>query len=108
VLSEVGEVSVIERGDGRSRARGNSSAVGSARRWSRRSAGRFEMTPVRVRRRRVAGWRKSAGAVIVDRTSRWGNPFTVRCEPDRYLLRRVWCGVTPKVRRYWAANRLWL
>ncbi|MEU7745561.1 DUF4326 domain-containing protein [Nonomuraea sp. NPDC049158] len=35
------------------------------------------MTPVRIRRRRAPGWRKPAGAVIVDRTSRWGNPFTV-------------------------------
>lgn len=33
--------------------------------------------PVRIRRRRIPGWRKPAGAVIVDRTSRWGNPFTV-------------------------------
>jgi hypothetical protein len=31
----------------------------------------------RVQRRRATGWRKPEGAVIVDRTSRWGNPFTV-------------------------------
>lgn len=36
------------------------------------------MTGVRrIQRRRVRGWRKPAGAVIIDRTSRWGNPFTV-------------------------------
>lgn len=35
--------------------------------------------PVGVRRvRGQAGWRLLAGAVIVDRTSRRGNPFTVR------------------------------
>lgn len=33
--------------------------------------------PKRIQRKRVAGWRKPEGAVIVDRTSRWGNPFTV-------------------------------
>lgn len=35
------------------------------------------MSVQRVQRRRTPGWRKPAGAVIVDRTSRWGNPFTV-------------------------------
>lgn len=33
--------------------------------------------PNRIQRRRTAGWRKPEGAVIVDRTSRWGNPHTV-------------------------------
>ena len=33
--------------------------------------------PRRVQRRRIRGWRKPAGSVIVDRTSRWGNPFAV-------------------------------
>ena len=33
--------------------------------------------PRRLPRRRTAGWRKPAGSVIVDRTSRWGNPFAV-------------------------------
>ena len=31
--------------------------------------------PLRIRRLRVEGWRKPADAVIVDRTSRWGNPY---------------------------------
>ncbi|WP_372495630.1 DUF4326 domain-containing protein [Saccharopolyspora soli] len=36
------------------------------------------MTPARrVQRRRRRGWRKPPGAIIVDRTSRYGNPFTV-------------------------------
>ena len=33
--------------------------------------------PRRLQRRRARGWRKPADAVIVDRTSRWGNPFAV-------------------------------
>lgn len=33
--------------------------------------------PDRIQRRRAKGWRKPAGAVIVDRTSQWGNPFRV-------------------------------
>lgn len=32
---------------------------------------------VRIRRERRAGWRKPDGAVIVDRTSRYGNPYRV-------------------------------
>lgn len=31
--------------------------------------------PQRIQRRRTKGWRLPDGAVIVDRTSRWGNPF---------------------------------
>lgn len=31
--------------------------------------------PKRLQRKRTKGWRKPANAVIVDRTSRWGNPF---------------------------------
>ncbi len=34
--------------------------------------------PQRVQRRRVTGWRLPVGAKIVDRSSRWGNPFAVR------------------------------
>lgn len=33
--------------------------------------------PRRHQRSRAAGWRKPKGAVIVDRTSRWGNPYSV-------------------------------
>lgn len=35
------------------------------------------MSPRRIQRRRVKGWRLPEGARIVDRTSRFGNPFTV-------------------------------
>ena len=33
--------------------------------------------PVRIQRSRKKGWRKPEGSVIVDRTSKWGNPFKV-------------------------------
>lgn len=32
-------------------------------------------SPQRVQLRRTKGWRKPAGAVVVARPSRWGNPF---------------------------------
>lgn len=34
--------------------------------------------PRRIQRRRTPGWRLPHNARIVDRTTRWGNPFTVR------------------------------
>lgn len=34
-------------------------------------------TTVGIQARRTAGWRLPPGAVLVSRTSRWGNPFTV-------------------------------
>ncbi len=33
--------------------------------------------PQRIQLRRGRGWRKPAGAVVVARPSRWGNPFVV-------------------------------
>lgn len=33
--------------------------------------------PERIQLRRTAGWRKPAGAVVVARPSRWGNPWRV-------------------------------
>lgn len=33
--------------------------------------------PRRIQRRRTRGWRKPDNCVIVDRTSRYGNPFTI-------------------------------
>ena len=33
------------------------------------------MSPVRIQRRRIKGWRMPEGAVYVGRPSRWGNPF---------------------------------
>jgi hypothetical protein len=31
----------------------------------------------RIQLRRTKGWRKPAGAIVVARPSRWGNPFTI-------------------------------
>lgn len=33
--------------------------------------------PKRIQRKRTKGWRLPAGAVCVDRSTRWGNPFAV-------------------------------
>lgn len=33
--------------------------------------------PKRIQLRRTAGWRLPAGAVKVDRSTRWGNPFAI-------------------------------
>lgn len=44
------------------------------------------MTPARIQRSRVKGWRMPAGAVYVGRPSRWGNPFPVGLRPGRYTL----------------------
>jgi hypothetical protein len=35
------------------------------------------MSEIRVQRSRRKGWRKPAGAVVVSRPSRWGNPYPV-------------------------------
>ena len=44
------------------------------------------MQPIRLQRRRSKGWRKPANAVIVDRTSRWGNPFETADEFESVLI----------------------
>jgi hypothetical protein len=36
------------------------------------------MTPKRIQRRRTKGWRLPPNTVVVDRTSRFGNPFTAK------------------------------
>lgn len=33
--------------------------------------------PQRIQLRRTKGWRKPAGAIVVSRPSKWGNPFSV-------------------------------
>jgi Domain of unknown function (DUF4326) len=33
--------------------------------------------PQRIQLRRVSGWRKPEGAVVVARPTKWGNPYTV-------------------------------
>ncbi len=43
------------------------------------------MTPKRIQRRRIKGWRSPAGSVYVGRPSKWGNPYDWRWfDPDRY------------------------
>ena len=37
--------------------------------------------PTRIQLRRVKGWRKPEGAIVVARPSRWGNPYVVG-DPD--------------------------
>ena len=39
-------------------------------------------TPKRIQRKRTKGWRKPDGAVVVDRTSRFGNPYIVGVHGD--------------------------
>jgi hypothetical protein len=36
------------------------------------------VTPQRVQLRRSAGWRKPESAIVVARSTRWGNPFPAR------------------------------
>lgn len=50
-------------------------------------------TPKRIQLSRRKGWRKPAGAVLVSRPSRWGNPFTAAEH-----------GAAEAVRLYRAAN----
>jgi hypothetical protein len=55
------------------------------------------LTPRRVQLSRAKGWRKPAGAVVVVRPTRWGNPFPVagygRAEAVR--LYREWLAGQP-------------
>jgi len=37
--------------------------------------------PKEIQRSRAKGWRKPVGAVIVDQTSKWGNPYRVVADP---------------------------
>jgi len=38
--------------------------------------------PKRIQRKRTKGWKKPSGAMIVDRTSRFGNPYIVGVHGD--------------------------
>ena len=61
--------------------------IGSVPEEPRREAGRVRghdgSMPVRVRLERKKGWRKPAGAVVVARPSRRGNPFRIGTDGDR-------------------------
>jgi hypothetical protein len=60
----------------------------------------------RVQRRRTKGWRKPRGAVCVDRTSRWGNPYEVD-EYGRELAVKLyrWLLARPELPEYRQAIR---
>jgi hypothetical protein len=50
------------------------------------------LPPQRIQRRRVRGWRLPAGARIVDRTTRFGNPFTIAdAEAEGYTYPQLAC-----------------
>jgi hypothetical protein len=59
------------------------------------------VTGHRVRRRRVKGWRKPPNTIIVDRTSRWGNPFKVDDYGRNEAIRRYreWIITQPDLMR---------
>jgi hypothetical protein len=42
--------------------------------------------PMRIQLRRSKGWRKPAGAIVVARPSRWGNPFRVQRSAEGHLV----------------------
>ena len=62
--------------------------------------------PVRIQLRRVRGWRMTPGTIIVDRRTKWGNPFEVReaVHPDYprcwYVGRRDAKGLLHQLTRY--------
>ncbi len=41
------------------------------------------MAPRRIRLSRARGYRKPAGAVVVARPSKWGNPYRIGADGDR-------------------------
>ena len=84
--------------------------------------------PRRIQLRRTAGWRMPAGAVKVDRTTKWGNPFAIGrphpetgaplsredaaslyaralAEPDGALARHLKTGCTAEAARAELAGR---
>jgi len=44
--------------------------------------------PQRLQQKRLKGWRKPPGAVVVSRPSKWGNPFKVDADHDRATVVR--------------------
>lgn len=47
------------------------------------------ITPTRIQRRRVKGWKAPEGAVYVGRGTKWGNPFVVRGPFSIYSMMEV-------------------
>lgn len=50
------------------------------------------MSPRRIQRKRVKGWRMPEGAVYVGRPTKWGNPWLIRpsIEPTEHEGRKVY------------------
>ena len=40
------------------------------------------MTPQRIQRRRVKGWKMPEGAIYVGRPTKWGNPYPLKAAHD--------------------------
>ena len=64
--------------------------------------------PDRIRLSRQRGWRKPAGAIVVSRPSRWGNPFTVAhaLEADMADSPEAAREVVTETFRNWLAERI--
>lgn len=58
--------------------------------------------PKRIRRRRVKGWRKPDGCIIVDRTSRWGNRWKVRELKGHHTSK--WCVEAESLCCWWTTE----
>lgn len=58
--------------------------------------------PARIRLSRAAGWRKPAGAVVVARPSRWGNPWQVGAVSRALCGAEDWSQLPPR-----AGEPLW-
>jgi hypothetical protein len=64
--------------------------------------------PARCQLRRSKGWRKPAGAVVVARPSRWGNPFSIADAGSRaeaVARYRVWVAAPEQADLRAAARR---
>lgn len=53
------------------------------------------MSPQRIQRRRVKGWRMPVGAVYVGRPTKWGNPWLVRWEGGAKICGNGWVVLDP-------------
>ncbi len=57
------------------------------------------MHPQRIQRKRVPGWRKPENTIIVDRSSKWGNPFSEK-ENKKTILVKDRAEAISKYRQY--------
>jgi hypothetical protein len=65
------------RATGAARKTGASKTSATATKAGTRATVRAAALPQRVQLKRSAGWKMPANTVKVDRTTRWGNPFTI-------------------------------